>query len=156
MRLWHVELISYLPKSQLLAQWRELNSIFAKEDKHVLINYIYNYPKSELYAYTNLVLDEMKARGFKVRTFDKMERYFDEIAEVVRLSPKLLQDDVSIREKLEELTDYYEGGLWMQDYECDERGELPKDLKRGVLSEDGFYNLLSDVENTKIESYEEL
>lgn len=77
MRLWHVELIPYLPKSQLLAQWRELNSIFAKEDKHVLINYIYNYPKSELYAYTNLVLDEMKARGFKVRTFDKMERYFE-------------------------------------------------------------------------------
>ena len=78
MRLWHYELIPYLPKSQLLAQWRELNSIFAKEDKHVLINYIYNYPKSELYAYTNLVLDEMKRRGYKVRTFDKMERYFAE------------------------------------------------------------------------------
>lgn len=77
MRLWHVELIPYLPKSQLLAQWRELNSIFAKENKHVLINYIYNYPKSELYAYTNLVLDEMKVRGFKVRTFDKMLHYFE-------------------------------------------------------------------------------
>ena len=77
MRLWHTELIPYLPKSQLLAQWRELNSIFAKEDKHVLINYIYNYPKSELYAYTNIVLDEMKARGFKVRTFDKMQHYFE-------------------------------------------------------------------------------
>lgn len=77
LRLWHVDLISYLPKSQLLAQWRELNSIFVKEDKHVLINYIYDYPKSELYAYTNIVMDEMKKRGFNIRTFDKMQRYFE-------------------------------------------------------------------------------
>ncbi len=77
MRLWHYELIPYLPKSQLLAQWRELNSIFAKEDKHVLINYIYEYPKSDLYVYTELVLQEMKKRGVNIRTLDKMARYFD-------------------------------------------------------------------------------
>ena len=35
MRLWHIDLIPYLPKSQLLAQWRELNSIFKKQDKHI-------------------------------------------------------------------------------------------------------------------------
>lgn len=91
MRLWHTELIPYLPKSQLLAQWRELNSIFVKEDKHVLINYIYNYPKSELYAYTNIVLNEMKVRGFKVRTFDKMERYFE--GETPANHSKLYADD---------------------------------------------------------------
>ena len=85
----------------------------------------------------------------------KMEHYFDEIVEVVRVNPKLLQSDTSIREKLEELIVYYESGLWMQDYECDERGELPKDLKRGVLSEDGLYNLLSGVGNTKTESHYE-
>lgn len=39
MRLWHCEIIPYLPKTQLIAQWRELNSIFAREDKHILINY---------------------------------------------------------------------------------------------------------------------
>ncbi len=77
MRLWHYELIPYLPKSQLLAQWRELNSIFAKEDKHVLINYIYEYPKSDLYVYTELVLQEMKKRAVNIRTVDKMARYFE-------------------------------------------------------------------------------
>lgn len=56
MRLWHYEIIPYLPKSQLIAQWRELNSIFTKQDKHILINYIYNYPKDHLYTYSNLVL----------------------------------------------------------------------------------------------------
>ena len=98
----------------------------------------------------------MKRIEETIARVQKMEQYFDEIAEVVRLNPKLLQSDASIREKLEELIVYYEGGLWMQDYECDERGELPKSLKRGVLSEDGLYNLLSDVGNIKKESYEEL
>jgi len=79
MRLWHQDIIKLLPKSQLLAQWRELNSIFAKEDRHILINYIYDYPKEHLYTYTQLVLQEMKKRGFTIRTFDKMNHYFEGI-----------------------------------------------------------------------------
>lgn len=77
LRLWHHSLLSFLPKSQLLAQWRELNSIFAKEDRHILINYIYDYPKDDLFAYTQLVLLEMRKRNINIRTVDKMERYFD-------------------------------------------------------------------------------
>lgn len=41
-----------------------------------------------------------------------------------------------------ELVAYYESGQWLQDYEADERGELPRDLKRGVLSQDGLWELL--------------
>ena len=44
------------------------------------------------------------------------------------------------------LKEYYESGLWLSDYEADERGELPADLKRGVLSQDGLYNLLNEIE----------
>ena len=40
------------------------------------------------------------------------------------------------------LAEYYDSGLWLSDYEADERGEIPKDLKRGVLSQDGLYDLL--------------
>ena len=40
------------------------------------------------------------------------------------------------------LSAYYSGGQWLADYEADERGELPRDLKRGVLSQDGLYDLL--------------
>ncbi len=39
---------------------------------------------------------------------------------------------------------YLQSGLWLADYEADERGELPRELKRGVLSQDGLYDLLSD------------
>ena len=44
-----------------------------------------------------------------------------------------------------ELRDYYTGGQWLRDYEADERGELPADLKRGVLSQDGLWNLIEDL-----------
>lgn len=40
------------------------------------------------------------------------------------------------------LEDYYQGGDWMEDYEADERGELPDDLLRGVLSEDAVYDYI--------------
>lgn len=47
-------------------------------------------------------------------------------------------------EKLRILLEYYEGPLWRRDYEADERGELPKTLKRGILSEDGFYDFFTE------------
>lgn len=46
----------------------------------------------------------------------------------------------------EALLSYYTGGQWLADYDADCRGELPPDLKRGVLSEDGLWNLLTELE----------
>ena len=76
MRLWHYKLIPFLPKSQLLAQWRELNSIFKKQDKHILINYIYEYPKDNLHSYCLLVMNEMDQRGYKIKAIDNFYDYF--------------------------------------------------------------------------------
>ena len=76
MRLWHIDLIPYLPKSQLVAQWRELNSIYKKQDNHILINYIYNYGKEYLLYYSNRVLFEMEKRGINVKSFENYFNYF--------------------------------------------------------------------------------
>ena len=46
---------------------------------------------------------------------------------------------------LEPLSRYNASPLWREDFEADEAGELPEDLKRGVLSEDGLWNLLDQV-----------
>ena len=35
---------------------------------------------------------------------------------------------------------------WQKDFEADEQGKLPESLKRGVLSEDGLWNLLEEVD----------
>ena len=46
-----------------------------------------------------------------------------------------------------ELSEYYSGPDWKADFALDEEGLLPGDLKRGVLSEDGFMIRLSVTEN---------
>lgn len=51
-----------------------------------------------------------------------------------------------VRPDLAALREYYDGGLWRQDYEADEAGLLPPGLKRGVLSQDGLYDLLERAE----------
>ena len=50
----------------------------------------------------------------------------------------------AIKEDVAELSKYYSSELWKQDFAADEAGNLPPNLKRGVLSEDGIWNLLSD------------
>jgi hypothetical protein len=47
-----------------------------------------------------------------------------------------MQDDI------QKLSDYYGSKQWRKDLESDEQGLFPDDLKRGVLSEDGIYNML--------------
>jgi len=45
------------------------------------------------------------------------------------------------------LESYYSSDEWKQDFADDEAGLLPKDLKRGVLSEDAIWNVLEDSRN---------
>lgn len=66
MRLWHESLIEVLPRQQLLGQWRELNSIYKKEDKHILVNFIYEYPKKDLLLYSLKVILTMQRRGYNI------------------------------------------------------------------------------------------
>lgn len=75
MRLWHKDLIPYLPRQQLLGQWRELNSIYKLQNKHILINFVYEKNKLDLYAFSLLVLSEMKKRNYKVNS-ENFEKYF--------------------------------------------------------------------------------
>ena len=96
MRLWHFELIRYLPRSQLLAQWRELNLIFKQEPRHILINYIYKdeyKDKKDLLSYSNTVLEEMKNRGYRIN-FGNYEKYFQGIiTDIVKPFPSYQDDE---------------------------------------------------------------
>ena len=47
------------------------------------------------------------------------------------------------------IDEYYGSSDWRKDFEDDEAGLLPADLKRGVLSEDGIWNLLTDCKEMK-------
>ena len=45
---------------------------------------------------------------------------------------------------MRELAKYMDSGLWKKDFEADEAGKLPEEIRRGVLSEDGLYNVLTE------------
>lgn len=78
MRLWHKDLICALPKQQLLGQWRELNSIFKRENRHILINFVYDdYTLDHLYSYATLVVCEMVLRGYNVDQSTMMNYFSD-------------------------------------------------------------------------------
>lgn len=78
-----------------------------------------------------------------VARITRMEEYMDALVNALRLG--LALDTPEMQEKIRMLADYMDSGLWLQDYQRDERGELPPTLKRGVLSEDGLYNLLAEI-----------
>lgn len=56
MRLWHYKILEFLPNSQLIVQWRELNSIFKNKPSHILINYVYETDLTDLYDYSMMVI----------------------------------------------------------------------------------------------------
>jgi len=79
----------------------------------------------------------------------QMEKYMDEVMEALQNAPEKIGEDNGLREKISILTNYMDSGQWLADYEADERGELPKELKRGVLSQDGLYNLICEIEENE-------
>ena len=80
----------------------------------------------------------------QIERIEKMERYLDESAEAVRALSEALERYEAVQSSLKKLSDYYGSTLWIKDFEDDEEGKLPIDLKRGVLSEDTVYDLLTD------------
>ena len=80
-----------------------------------------------------------------IERIQQMERYYDAVSSALEANANEMHENIAISKMIQELTEYMDSGLWLQDYERDERGELPKDLKCGVLSEDGLYNLLITV-----------
>lgn len=70
MRLWHKDLIPYLPKQQLVAQWREILAIKGAIDKngtpnHRLVNRLLYYDISHFKTYSTLIYTEMINRNYK-------------------------------------------------------------------------------------------
>ena len=77
----------------------------------------------------------------------QMELYFDMLLKIENKNSEALWEDASIKAILQTLTQYYENGQWLRDYELDEMGLLPQNLKRGVLSQDDVYDFLDRIKN---------
>lgn len=84
MRLWHYQLLPYLDRVRIIAQLRECVAI-AKDihetgkTNHILINPIMDYPTQEFQFYCEIVIQEMKHRGYNIQdiTIKKLEKYLN-------------------------------------------------------------------------------
>jgi len=73
-----------------------------------------------------------------------MEQHLDRASQAVMQLSAALDDYAAAQTAIGELAAYYGSDEWKRDYADDEQGLLPPGLRRGVLSEDGIWNVLSD------------
>ena len=92
-------------------------------------------------ARTSAVNDEIQHAICRV---EEMESRFEKLAQAVSELSAALDKYADAGDSLKVLDAYYGSDEWKSDFAADEKGLFPKDLKRGVLSEDAVWNLLSD------------
>ena len=80
-------------------------------------------------------------------------QYMEQLLDFVLKARKEQDKQERIQEAIRILSEYYGSDDWKQDFADDEAGRLPKDLKRGVLSEDGIWNVLSSEEDEQETDY---
>lgn len=83
MRLWHKDLLAFLPTSQLLGQWRECCAIvgmLAKEHtpNHSLVNRITDYDPEHFRMYVDMVVEQFRIRNYSISeaTMDRFNKDF--------------------------------------------------------------------------------
>ena len=80
----------------------------------------------------------------QVKRIEEMEARLDRALNALKDMEQAMDLYEAALEDISELELYYVGDEWREDFEADEKNLLPKELKRGVLSEDGIYNMLDD------------
>ena len=86
------------------------------------------------------------ADDLQIRRITEYESMMREAEMLVYAENLSLEESGRLSGLIGDLKAYYESDEWKADFAADEEGLLPKTLKRGVLSEDGLYNLLTDYE----------
>ena len=90
------------------------------------------------------ICELLPGRKEQIERIRQMEQRFNKALAFIQeptITPESLE---AIKEDIAILDEYYGSEVWRQDLADDEAGRLSKGLKRGVLSEDGIWNLLSD------------
>lgn len=75
---------------------------------------------------------------------ERMEQLFAMLERIATDEPQSL-DSPEAKAAAAVLEGYISSGNWMHDFDLDRAGAFPKDMHRGVLSEDGLYDLLGNI-----------
>ena len=87
--------------------------------------------------------EDVKASESQVARIYRMEEILDKSCKAVRDLQEALNRYVALEEEIRELELYYTGGQWQKDFADDEAGKLPRNIRRGVLSEDAVFDFLA-------------
>lgn len=87
---------------------------------------------------------EMDTNNAQTSRISLMEQHLDNATTAVKGLEAALDRYEEVQEAIAALDEYYGSDQWRQDLDDDEAGRLPQGLKRGVLSQDGIWNLLDD------------
>ncbi len=87
--------------------------------------------------------DKVKQKE-QIERIQKMDKLLDKALAIISKECIAPNEHEEIQRAIDILSDYYGSDTWKQDFADDEAGLLPKDLKRGVLTEDAIWNLLAD------------
>ena len=86
---------------------------------------------------------------------NRMSERFNQLAAVTKVLSEKAEKLQDLAPTVDEFKNYIGSGQWLKDYEADERGEIGPEVDRSVLSEDGLYNLMSDLDDL-MHSFENL
>lgn len=89
--------------------------------------------------------DVIYIKGGNARV-NQMSEAFNRLSVVVDSLKGNLAELKELAPHVDLLKEYISSGQWQEDFEADERGEIGPDVNRSVLSEDGLYNLLEDLD----------
>ena len=82
-----------------------------------------------------------------INRIEYMEGLYDKGLKLIKDAEENPAAFLDFQSEIDELEEYM-GESWKDDFSLDEQGKLPADLKRGVLSEDGLFNLLEENRET--------
>lgn len=71
-----------------------------------------------------------------------MENILDKATYMMDTLEKKIAEYEEFQSAINKLEAYYTSQQWKDDYAMDEAGKIPEKLKRGVLSQDGIWNML--------------
>jgi len=90
----------------------------------------------------------------QIERIKRMESCLDRASVAVMELSAALEKYAEAQQAIRALEEYLGTEEWKADLEADEAGLLPKELKRGVLSEDGIWNVLADCHQADIRMLE--
>lgn len=87
----------------------------------------------------------------RLKNIIEKEAVLNEVESFFHDFEKMLEKYREILPKMKGLWAYYESEQWREDYDASNRGEIPRNIPHGVLSEDAVYSAMYNQRRLAIE-----